>query len=159
MTQYLMSKMAAGIQPRVLVSGPISVLSILAFQAVALANGDNINALNLASDPAINVSNGPTILDVSVDIDQLDTGNTLSFTAGDATNHARFISASTLGRTGGIARANVQGTMGYQPFAGAFNAYPTQSLQTYTLQVWVTATATTPAAGSMRVKCDYTYDP
>lgn len=159
MTIYNMSKMAAGVQPKVLHKGIIGVISTLAFAAVALANGDNINALQLAADATDPVGFGPTITGVTVDTDQLDTGNTVSFTAGDAASHARFISASTLGRTGGIVSQNVAGSIGYQPFATSFTAYPTVSNALYTLQVWITATATTPAIGTMRVKCDYTYDP
>lgn len=159
MTQYNMSKMAAGVQPKVLHKGIIGVVSVLAFQAVALANGDNINALQLAADATDPQGFGPSITQIGVDTDQLDTGNTLSFTVGDANNNARFISASNVGRTGGIATANVAGSYGYQPFSGAFTNYPTASNALYTLQVWITATATTPKAGTMRVKAEYTYDP
>lgn len=160
MTIYNMSKMAAGIQPRILPGGGgVKVLSLLAFAAVALANGDSVNAMQLGADASMNAGFGPTIHNVTVDTDQLDTGNTMSFTAGDAASHARFISGSTLGRTGGIVSANVAGTVGYQPFAAAFTAYPTLSQQLYTLQVWITATATTPQAGTMRVLAEFTYDP
>jgi hypothetical protein len=159
MTIYNMSKMAAGVQPRVLPAGyGVTVLSSLAFAAVALAIGDVINALQIQGDPAENPV-GPSMIGVGVDTGQLDTGNTLAFTVGDAANNARYISASNIGRTGGIQTANVGGSIGYQPFLTTFTTYPSISKQVYTLGVYITATATTAAGATMTVKAEFTYDP
>lgn len=159
MTTYNASKMAAGVQPKVLASGVIAVISTLAITvANAIATNDLINMLQLEGDPGIPTAFGPSITGVAIDTDQLDTGAGIVLALGDATTANRFITGSTIGQAGGYAVPNVAGTLGYQPFASSYGTYTTASLQLYTLVVKVTTGATTPKAGTLRVKCEYSYD-
>lgn len=161
MTVYNASKMAAGVQPRILQTGAgVVVLSTIALPN-NLALNDTINWMKLESDPSIPVSFGPTILGVSMDSDKLDSNVAPAITLdlGDATTAARYVSQATIAQNGGYIGANVGGWLGYQPFAAAFTNYPTTSQQTYTLVGKVHAAAATPQAGTLRVKAEYTYDP
>lgn len=161
MTTYNATKMAAGIQPKVLLSAAgVAVLSLFT-PAVALVLNDIINMVSLEGDPGIPVAFGPTIMGVSLDSDQLDSngGPTMKFDVGDATGAARFITQTTIPQTGGLQGANVAGTLGYQPFSATYNNYPTASLQIYTVQVKVHTAPATWQAGTIRLKVEYSYDP
>ncbi|WP_298800115.1 hypothetical protein [uncultured Devosia sp.] len=160
MTVYNASKMAAGIQPRVSPTGLIGVLSSLALAAALVAN-DTINMLQLEAAPSNPNGNGPTIMNMLFDSDQLDSNGapTITFDLGDATTAARYMSQVTNAKAGGIVSPNVAGAIGYQPFAAAFDAYPTDSQQLYTLVLKCHTAAATWQNGSVRVMCEYTYDP
>lgn len=158
MTTYSGTKLASGVQPRVLPSGSgVRVLSTFA-SAVALLVNDIINMVNLEANP-VESGNGPAVLGVTLDSDDLDTGAGLVYDVGDATVAARYISASNIGQAGGVARNNVAGSVGYQPFAAAFTNYPTVSLATYTIAVKINTAPAVWQAGTIRLLVDYTYDP
>lgn len=163
MTIYSATKMAAGVQPRVLPSGAgvIVLSSLLMTVAAALATGDLINMLNIGADASESgaLGAGPFMTAVSLDCDQIDTGAGVVLAVGDSTTAARFITGSTIGQTGGYAGPNVGGTLLFQPFATTFNTYPTASLATYTVVVKATTGCTTPKQGTIRLKAEYTYDP
>lgn len=161
MATYNASKMAAGVQPRALATGLIPVVSILALAQALLLN-DVINMLQLGGAPDVPTNFGPAITGVALDTDQLDTGGggaTLKFNLGDANSSNRFISQSTIGQTGGYQAPNVGGWLGYAPFSGSYTNYPTASLQTYTLQLKCQTAPNAWQNGTVRVKCEYTYDP
>jgi hypothetical protein len=105
----------------------------------ALANGDTIYGPTM---PA-----GYYLTDVRVDTNSLDSSNGLTFEAGYAGALGAFIVGATVGQGGGIAVANVPGTLGFTA------ATPTQLLVT------ITHAATTPVAGTMRLLFGFTRDP
>lgn len=90
---------------------------------------------------------GVFIDNLSVDVDQLDTGGQITFTVGTAALPAQFISTSTVAQTGGIQGANVAGTLTYSPTVN------TQVIAT------ITRNAAIPKAGFMRFKVTYTANP
>jgi hypothetical protein len=166
MTAYNASKMLAGTQPKMLPSaGGVNVLSTIAL-TTALAVNDTINFVQLASDAADNPSGfGPTILDVTLDSDKLDTNGapTISWNVGDATSANRYFSSGTaggqIGRTGGYVIPSNPAVLGFQPFASSFTVYPTPSLQLYTILLTVVAAAATWQNGTIRLLVGFTYDP
>lgn len=160
MTIYNASKMAAGVQPKVAPSGVIVVVSSLALVAALQAN-DTINMLQLAGNPDIPTNFGPVITGLALDSDDLDSNGvpTLTFDLGDAGNAARFMNQVTVGQAGGYVGPNVAGTLGYAPFANTYGTYTTQSLQLYTLVLKCHTGPATWQNGTVRVKCEYTYDP
>ena len=158
MAVYNGSKMAAGVTPRYLPSAAgVRVLSTFA-SAVALLLNDTINMMQLAANP-VEAGNGPSVLGVTLDSDDLDTGAGLVYDVGDATVANRYISASNIGQAGGIARNNVAGSIGYQPFSAAFGAYPTPSNQLDTIVVKINTAPAAWQAGTIRLLVDFTYDP
>ena len=170
MTVWTASAMVAGVQPRYLPSsGGVNVLSTVAL-TVALALNDTINLVQLIADASDPNGVGPTIIGMELDIDQLDSNGspTIKFNVGDvtATNPpnlvgvaARYYSQTTIAQAGGYAVPNVNGVLGFQPFAGAFSTYPTQSKQTYNIIATVQTGAATPKAGTFRIVVGYTFDP
>lgn len=161
MTVYIGSKLQAGVQPRVLQYG-VETLEISTFAiTAAFVLNDTVNFLALEANPAI-TGNGPTITGVVLDAPSLDTSTGIVTAVGDATTAGRFISGSTIGRSGagGIQFMNVAGTVGYQPFLSSFNTYTTVSQQLYTVIFKVTTAATGTAAttGTIALKVTYTYD-
>lgn len=157
MTAYNASKMAAGVQPRYLATGAgVRVLSSIVLAALAL--NDTINMLQIEADP-IQSGNGPAICDVTLGCDDIDTGAAAVLDVGDATVSGRYISGSTVGQAGGIARMNVAAGLGYQPFSAAFNNYTTISNQLYTVVIKCTTAPNVFQAGTVRLLVDFTYDP
>lgn len=160
MTTYNASKMAAGIQPRAFPAGIVPVISSLAL-TVALVGNDTINMLQLAGDPAIPVNFGPVISSLAFDSDDLDSNGApaITFDLGDAGSAARFMNQVTTAQAGGYTGPNVAGTLGYAPFAASYGTYTTLSNQLYTLVLKCHTAAATWQNGTVRVKCEYTYDP
>lgn len=160
MTAYNATKMAAGIQPRVLPGGGgIAVLSTFQMTVAAkLLTNDLVNFLNIEGDPGVS-GGGPSILAMALDCDQIDTGAGVVLALGDATTANRYITGSTIGQTGGYTGPNQGGTLGFQPFSTTYATYTTISLQTYTVVLKATTGVTTGQLGTIRVKAEYTYDP
>lgn len=161
-TVYLGSKMAAGVQPRILPEGYETIeISTFAITAAFVIN-DTVQFLQLEGNPSI-TNNGPVISSVTMDVPSLDSSTGIVTAVGDSGTAGRFISGATVGRssTGGIQSANVAGTIGYAPFASTYNTYTTASLQTYTFIFKVTTAATGTAAttGTIALKVGYTVDP
>ncbi|HVZ18167.1 MAG TPA: hypothetical protein VG897_13675 [Terriglobales bacterium] len=157
MTAYNASKFLPGVTPRMLQSAAgVKVLSTLALAALAL--NDTINFMNLQGDPVFG-PNGPTICDVILGCDDIDTGAAVVLDVGDANLSGRYISGSTVGQAGGIARMNVAAGLGYQPFAAAYNNYTTLSNQLYAIVGKCTTAPNVFQAGTIRLLVDYTYDP
>lgn len=160
-TTYIGSKAQAGVQPRVLPYGvEVSEISTFVITAAFVIN-DLVNFITLEANPSI-TGNGPTITGVTADIPSLDSSTGIVTAVGDSGTAARFITGSTVGRSGagGIQVMNVAGTIGYQPFASSFGTYTTVSLQLYTIVFKVTTAATGTAAtsGTIALKVTYTYD-
>lgn len=105
-TTYASSEAAAGIQPKSLHAGAIVRSATYALTA-ALAVDDVIQMFKL---PA-----GAVVHEVILASGDLDTDGTptIALDVGDAGAAARFISASTIARTGGVARADQAGGVGY----------------------------------------------
>jgi hypothetical protein len=99
------------------------------------------------------VISGPTIpagmyvTDVAVSVTDIDSATSALFTVGYSGAAAAFISSSSVGQTGGIARANVAGAIGF-----------TATTNT-TVLVTSTATAGTPVAGTINISVNYTASP
>lgn len=160
---YNGTKMAAGTQPRILPQG--FIISVLSTYAVGtgtpptLATGDIIQMMQLGADPSGAPGYGPTILGMLMDSDQIDTGSGVELEVGDSVTAGRYISSSNIGQAGGLASMNVAASLGYQPDASAFSTYPTSSLLLYTISITASTGCTTPKAGTIRLKVEYTYDP
>lgn len=157
MTVYLASKMAAGIQPRYLATGAgVKVYSFLALAALVL--NDTINMLNLEGNP-VHVGNGPTVEDMTLACDKIDTGNVAILDVGDATVSGRYITGSNVGQAGGVARLNNAVGVGYQPFVNAYTNPDTLSNQLYTVVVKCTTAPNAFQAGTIRLVAEFTYNP
>lgn len=161
MAIYNATKMAAGTQPKVLPTGAgVNVLSTIALTTALLLN-DTINFMQLGADATDPNGFGPTILDFEFDTDQLDSNvaPTLKLNLGDSVSAFRYLSQTTLCQTGGVTGPVRSGTVGFQPFAAAFNVYTTPSLALYTISATVQTAPATWQNGSIRVFFSYTYDP
>ena len=165
--------MAVTIQSDKVSSGTIKLLplgyvqSILATAAAPATTGANdiYQMVKLASNAALtsgdgSSTGGPTITSVVLGADDLDAATSLTLDVGDASSATRFMSASTIGQTGGRAVATLAPALGYQPVATpTFATYTTASLQTYLIQVKVNASAATALAGNIRLLVDFTIVP
>lgn len=161
MAVYNADKMTAGTQPKVLpTAAGVNVIAKIALTAALLLN-DTINFMTLAADASDPNGQGPSILDFNFDSDQLDSNGvpTLAMNLGDATLATRYLTASTIVRGGGVVGPANAGTIGFQPFATAFAAYPTISLATYTIFATVSTAPATWKNGSLRLAVAFTYDP
>ena len=106
----------------------------------ALLSGDTILGPTM---PA-----GCWLSNVVIDTDALDSGGGITFEAGYTGHLGAFIATgNTTAQTGGIQGANVAGTVGLTS---------TSNIQ---LLVTITHVATTPVAGTMRLKLSYTANP
>lgn len=87
-----------------------------------------------------------TLLNVILDSDDLDTNGspTIKWDVGISGTAAKFISASTVSQAGGIATANVAGTVGYTPTSDT------------AVIAKVNTAAATAAAGTIRIAIVYT---
>ena len=105
------------------------------------------------------IVSGPTIpagaylTDLVIDVDSLDTSTGVTFEVGytntGTTQAAAFIATgNTTARSGGVAYPNVAGSYGFSS--------PTLNS---TVQMKITAAATTAKAGSVRFKLTYNYNP
>lgn len=164
-TTYISNQISAGKQPRVLPPGAIISQLNTFLNSVAFVINDLVNFVQLEAMPTV-VGNGPTILDVQMDVPALDSSTGVSWTVGDSVTAARYISTQTLGRSGagGVAQMNVQGALGFQPFLSAFGSFgtaPAISNQVYTIVFKITAAATGTATtgNTLTMEVDYTYDP
>lgn len=153
------SRMAAGVIPRAIYMG-VPTLEISSFTiTAAFVINDIVQFLKIPSNPAI-TNNGPVIHDVILDVPDIDTSTGIVLAVGDSTTADRYITGSTIGQTGGIARMNNAGALGYAPFASSFNTYTTVSYSEYIIQMKVTTAATGTAAttGTIKLAVSYTYD-
>lgn len=153
------SKMVTGSVPRAIYMGvPTLEISTFAITAAFVIN-DIVQFVRIASNPSI-TNNGPVISDVILDTPDLDTSTGVVLAVGDSGTAGRFISGSTIGQTGGIARMAVTGSLGYAPFAASYNTYTTVSYAEYIIQLKVTTAATGTAAtsGTISLGVSYTYD-
>jgi hypothetical protein len=160
MAVYNASKMLAGTQPKVLpTAGGVNVLSTVALTTPLLVN-DTINFMQLASDAALG-GNGPTILDVTIDADKLDTNGspTIKLNVGDAGSATRYFNQTTVAQNGGYAIPTNPAVLGFQPFGSSFNTYPTASLALYTIVATCQTAAATWQNGTIRLLVGFTYDP
>lgn len=158
---YTASKMLSGVQPRMLAdAGGVKVISTISL-TVALALNDIINFVALQGDPSNPNGYGPTIYDVILDSDDLDSNGAplITLDVGDVTVTTRYFSASTLAQAGGKGASSRAGVTGFQPFLTAYTTYTTVSQQTYTIFLTVHAAPATWQNGSMRLGVEYTYDP
>lgn len=153
------SRMATGVIPRAIYMGvPTVEISSFTITAAFVIN-DIVQFLKIAANPSI-TNNGPAITEVVLDCPDIDTSTGVVLAVGDSTTADRFITASTIGQTGGIARMNNAGGLGYSPFSASYNTYTTVSYAEYTVQMKVTTAATGTAAttGTIKLKVEYTYD-
>lgn len=126
------------------------------------ADFTEVGTIDITSAPAVGdiwelvqVPNGYAVESVYLDCAQLDTNAspTLTLEVGDSTTAGRYISGSTIGRTGGVAINNVAGSVGYvnpiQNSAGSTGQFSGGNAGATTIQVKVTAVAATFAAGNV----------
>lgn len=85
-----------------------------------------------------------TLLNVILDSDDLDSGTSIKWDVGISGTAAKFISASTVSQAGGIATANVAGTVGYTPTSDT------------AVIAKVNTAAGTAVAGTIRIAIVYT---
>lgn len=99
------SKVASTVQPRANL-GVNSVTGTYTLTA-ALALNDVIQMVKIPS--------GATVLDTILSCNDLDTGGapTITLSVGDGGSTARYLSASTIGQTGGLAHTATHGGHGY----------------------------------------------
>lgn len=162
MTAYTAPTITAGKSPRLLQFGITSVISIVS-QTTALALNDTIAMVQVPSDPSVDQNGGrggPSVVGIVMDVDSLDSGNTLVVSIGDSANAARYWTVSTMAQGGGYFQPTKSGIVGYQPFGGAvFTTYTTTSYSTYTVVVKCTTTPNTWVNGNIRMLFEYTLDP
>lgn len=163
MTTYNSNKCVAGVQPKYLpTAGSVNVVAMYT-QNPALALNDIVNMINLAADASDPNGQGPSIVGIALDTDQLDSGGAAAITldVGDATSAQRYFAASTVGQAGGLVSPTKGGILGYQPFGGSYFAtYTTVSLATYTILLKCHAAAQTAiTTAQIRLATEYTYDP
>lgn len=113
-----------------------------------------IREYSLSTSLAItDVITGPSIpancslVNVVISITDVDDATSFAMTVGRSGSTAAFIASNTIGRTGGIARMDVAGSLGYTPTADT------------PVLVTITATAGTPAAGTIRIGVTCTRNP
>lgn len=91
-----------GVVPKWKPSGTITVVASATIgSGVTIANADYIVCQTIPANC--------TVTEVILDCPDLDGSTSLTVSVGDATNAARFITASTVGRAGGVARADTAG--------------------------------------------------
>ena len=98
------------------------------------------------------VPNGYEVVDVIVNAPKLDTGTTptLVFEVGDSTTAGRYISGSTIGQTGGVARTSQPGGTAYTYTIGTNNGQTSGGNAGATvIQLQCTAAAATWANGTV----------
>jgi hypothetical protein len=138
MTAFVATDVQTGAveKAKYLQSGNVSVVYSAALPNT-LASGDTVGGPIL---PA-----GCVLLGVHLDSDKLDSNGspTITWNVGISGTAAKFISASTVSQNGGVAPANVGGTVGYTPAAD------TQVIAT------VGTAAATKAAGTVRIALTY----
>ena len=109
------------------------------------------------------VPNGYSIESVILDCDQIDSNATPTVTleVGDATTPGRFISGSTIGRTGGVQSSNVAASTGYIYALGSGQTGQSAggNAGSNIIQAHVTAAAATFKAGNVRVAVRCYEDP
>ena len=135
------NKVTANAPARDLPSGVLAVVGTYALGA-ALALNDVIQMVTV---PA-----GATILDVLLAVTDLDTGGSpaIVLTVGDGGDTDRFVTASTVGQAGGVARLNATTGAGYK--------YTAKD----TIDVLVsTGPATGATSGTVSLTVLYTMDP
>jgi hypothetical protein len=136
------TKVSATVQTRtgIKVTEVVSVYSM-----PATGDGTAVNdVIQMVKIPA-----GATILDLALASTDIDTNGTplVGLQVGDGDLATRFIGTSTIGRTGGLARLDQAGGVGYK--------YTVDD----TIDVLIQAAAATKAAGTLTMTVRYTMDP
>ena len=138
---YLATKAAAGIQPKYVENGTISLSSSYTFAAAFVIN----DVITIGAVPA-----GATIQGIDVDVPSLDTSTGVTWSVGDASSAGRFIANNTSGRssTGAIVYGpSVVGSLNYTYAA------------TTPLQMKITAAPTSGAtSGTINFVVQYSMD-
>lgn len=128
---------AATVQARTPVSG-VTTKTASYTASAAVATADVIQM--------VKVPLGAIIVDVTLAVDDMDTGAALLVTVGDGGDADRFITSSNIGQAGGVARLNAAAGLGY----------------TYVAEDTIDVTiATGPAGGgtgTVRLAVTYTLD-
>lgn len=134
-TAYTASGVAAGIQPRTSIPGLICEVVTYALTANPVVN-DTIDMFVLPANSRL--------IDVILDVDALDTTNSVVLAAGTSATPTLFISGATIGRTsaGGIQHATQAGTTNYtsttdQHIVVKFTTAPTGPNSTNSLRLAV----------------------
>jgi hypothetical protein len=92
----------------------------------------------------VKIPSGATILDVTLSSTDVDSGTAVVFAVGDGSDDNRFISGSTIGQAGGVARLD--------QFAGLNYTYTADD----TIDINVTTAAGTAVAGTLELNVVYT---
>jgi hypothetical protein len=95
----------------------------------------------------VKIPKGATLLDVLLDTSDMDAGTDMLLSVGYTGALTAFISSSTVGQAGGIARLSVAGGSQYK------------FTDDDTIQVEVTVAGGTTATGTMKLSAWYTMDP
>jgi hypothetical protein len=129
------TKAGSGVQPRA--GNDITAV----YESYTLASATLNDTYTMCKIPA-----GATILDVVLSSDDVDTNGTptVKYDVGDSGSATRFISATTIGQAGGVARMDQKG--------GHLKAYTADD----TVIVKINTAAATFAAGTIRVGVLYT---
>ena len=139
-TTYSSSQAAANVPPKYLHAGVIVRSATYALSAALVLN----DVIQMFKVPA-----GATIHEAILASDDTDTNGTptIKYDVGDATTANRFISASIIGQTGGVARMDQSGGVGFKYTADTI------------IQVKVnTAPATGASSGNITLTVSYTMD-
>lgn len=107
------------------------------------------------------VPNGYSIVAVTLDCAQLDSNAspTVVLEVGDGTTAGRFITGSTVGKTGGIQVANVAGTIGYSYSLGEGGQFGGGNAGGTIVQAQVTTAAATFKSGVVALAIECYLDP
>jgi len=134
-TTYKSTQVTAGsgIPPRALHAGLFAIVGDL--------NLANPGAALVATDVVqmVKVPKGFTVHDLILDCPDIDSATNLTLSVGDGDSTARYISASAIGQTGGIARLAVAG--------GTLKQYAAED----TIDILVAAGPATAQAGTIRL--------
>jgi hypothetical protein len=95
----------------------------------------------------VKIPAGATLLDVLLDMSDMDAGTDMALSVGYTGALTAFISSSTIGQAGGIARLSVPG--------GTQKVFVTED----TIQVEFTVAGSTTTTGTMKLSVWYTMDP
>lgn len=114
-------------------------------QIVTMAVTTSLAINDVITGPSIPA--GCSLVDCIVDLTDIDSASSFSWTLGRSGSAAAFIGTNTTGRSAGIARMDVAAALGYTPTSD------TPVLLT------VTATAGTPVAGTIKIGVTCTRNP
>lgn len=137
---FTTSKVAAGVQPRVIESGVISVTGSYALAAALVVN----DVIQMVKVPA-----GATIVNTILSVPDLDSNGSpaIVLAVGDGSDDDRFVTGSTVGQAGGTVMSNTPTGTGY-----AYAAEDTVDVKV------TTAPATGATSGTITLTVLYTMD-